>query len=230
MRIGVYSSTCDEDACWAPQYLAEVERLNLAFAMNFDRCSAETKRVFKSHPQCVGFTEHDRPEVEFDERHKQGAFDLLVEQGFDWSLAWDVDETFERDAPEILQDLGGLEADYVDCPWVNLWGDSEHVRVDGPFAKGHRVKFHRLDTGLKWLWTTKITNGPKCTNKPDAVCGKLDLVCLHWGLMTRELRLLHKARWDRIYTTAVGQNPYGFWSLSCDEETYPPTVVKHGYF
>lgn len=39
---------------------------------------------------------------------------------------------------------------------------------------------------------------------------------------------MHKARWDRIYTKAVGANPYKFWDYVLDPEI-TQVVVENPY-
>ena len=225
--IGVFTCICEEDAIWIDQYLAEIERLDLPYATHLDRCSNRTKARMTSHANCIGFDEQNNHAIEFEERHKQGVFDLVAGAGYQWALAWDIDETWERDAPKKIASLSDVDADYLTCRWLNLWNDAQHIRIDGAFEKGHRVKFYRLDR--TWRFDHPITNGAK-NDSPDTALGRLDLVCLHHGLMTRELRLQHKERWDRIYSTALrgDQNPYGFWKFACDE-SIEPTVIRHGY-
>lgn len=229
MSVGVFSSICEEDSYWLDQYLAEMERLDLQFAINFDRCSEQTKRQVIRHRLCFGYTSQDNPAVEFKETDKQGVFDLLAAMLVDWAMAWDVDEVWERDAVNILGALDSLDADYAQCYWLNLWNDKNHARVDGAFGLKPRVKFYNLRRDIEWRFNHPITNGLMAKNKEGPRLATLDLVCLHCGLMTKELRLLHKARWDRIYTAAVGANPYHFWDEACDE-SIPPKVIKHGYF
>ena len=52
------------------------------------------------------------------------------------------------------------------------------------------------------------------------------MTCLHWGMMTEELRVAHKRRWDDIYSK-VGGNPSGFWDL-CLDPTKIPRLEEHG--
>jgi hypothetical protein len=239
MTIAVYSSICEEDACWIDQYLAEVSRLGLRFAINLDRCSIATGARLIAHHRCLGHVFQSDPAIEFNEMHKQKAFDIVVRAGFKWAMAWDVDETYERDAPRKLAEIDAMDADYIDTPWHNLWNDPRYVRIDGPFASGHRVKFYNLKR-RQWRFTHMITNGPKivdekgdpladCKNPVRERSTRYDLNCLHWGMLTREMRLQHKERWDRIYSKAVGSNPYGFWNYACDEIAYPPEVMEHDY-
>lgn len=212
--VCAYMSICEEDACWIPQFLKEAERLRMPFAVNFDRCSMDTKYALRRHNLCVGFVSQDDPEVEFRETHKQGVFDLAVSSGVKWVMAWDVDETYEEGAAlKLKEGLAGIAAEQVQVTWLNLWGDKEHVRVDGPFAYVPRVKLYT--TARRWTFTHPITNGPKPVGG-GPLLGRIDLTCLHHGLMTEELRRLHKARWDRIYTKAVGANPYGIWNYALD--------------
>lgn len=225
--IGAFTSVYEEDRIWVPQYLKEVERLKLLFVVHLDRCSDMTKYALTRHPRCVGFTEQNDPSREFDETQKQGAFDLLVKQGFRWAFAWDIDETFERKAKSKLRTLSGFcTYDSIITRWLNLWHDKEHIRVDGHFATGYRVKFYNLSVG-PWKFTHKIVNGAKISHRePNHY--RSDLVCLHHGMMTPALRILHKERWDRIYSTALrgDPNPYGFWR---DAIETPAEVIKHAY-
>lgn len=229
MKLGVYTAVCEEDRGWIDQYLAELERLALPFAVHLDRCSRETSKRLRQHRLCFGATQHHGKE-EFNERHKQGVFDLVVGGGFDWAIAVDVDETFEKDAPAMLATLACDTADYLQTMWLNLWGDREHIRIDGPFEFPLRVKLYRLNSGIRWFFDHPITNGlkqrPGCR---EPVKGIFPLRCLHWGMMTLELRRQHKERWDRIYTAAVGGNPYKFWDYALDEATHPPVVARHDY-
>ena len=230
MSICAFTAVCEEDRVWIPQYLREVERLGVYFAVHFDRCSYATKDM-AGHRLCAGYTVQDLPNVEFNEMHKQAVLDLVVTRGFRWALAWDIDETWERHAPEKLStstfqhpDAGIVPYDEIVVNWVNLWGDPQHVRVDRPSA-GSRVKLLNLHSG-RWLFDHPITNGPKLQRARCVVTGEVDLTCLHHGMMTPELRALHKARWDRIYSTALrgDENPYQFWKYMTDDAITP--VIK----
>lgn len=237
MSVCAYTAVCEEDSCWIPQYLSEVERLKLPFVMHADRCSRATIELFFRHPYCLDVTYQNNPRIEFEERHKQRPFDVILRNGYNWAMAWDIDETYEKGAPAKLLGIQTLDADYVDVNWVNLWNDPEHIRVDGTFGEGHRVKFYNLKTML-WKFDHAITNGAKPVaswngpiyGAPEAKLVRYDLVCLHWGMMTPELRRLHKERWDRIYSTALkgDPNPYGFWRHAIETEEQA-VIVPHNY-
>jgi hypothetical protein len=218
VSVCAFTSVCEEDSCWVGKYLTESYRLELPFAVHLDRCSAGTKRRFYKHHLCVGITENKNPSREFTEQHKQGVFDLVLRRGFDWAFAWDVDETYERDAAEKINVALGRPEDLLTVRWVNLWGDEEHVRTDGPFRESRRAKFYRLKT-IRWKFDNPVVNGAYA-DRPSTL-GHTDLHCLHWGLMTEELRRLHKERWDRIYGRAVGANPYGMWNYTLDTSVTP---------
>lgn len=244
-RLGVFTSVCEEDARWVPQYLGEIERLGTPFAMHLDRCSPETKAVIISHPLCIGTTSQDDPKIEYTEQHKQGPMDLLrISNRFSWALHWDIDEVWEKDAPKKLASVLALDVDYAQVTWLNLWNDVEHIRIDGVFNYPPRVKLYNLKGGRYWYFDHAITYGGKMLDlkKVKEGCrlrdcmmegvGKgflTDITCLHHGNITRELREFHKARWDRIYSAAVGSNPLGFWNLLVDEVNHPPVVVRHDY-
>jgi hypothetical protein len=226
MTACAFTSVCEEDACWIDQYLLEAERLATPFCIHLDRCSPAIKRKLVKHRLCAGATEQADSRVEFNEQHKQAVFDMVVKLGFQWAMAWDIDETYERLAPEKIERALQLDVDYVDIRWLNLWNDTKHVRTDGPFSDGHRVKFYNLRVG-PWTFAHKIVNGAKIVGK-DTRMGKSDLVCLHHGMLTLELRQLHKERWDRIYSTALNgdRNPYGFWKYALE---VPARVSEHDY-
>lgn len=237
MSVCVFTAVCEEDAHWIPQYLKEIERLQLPFVMHYDRCSSNTTKQVSLHPLCVGVSA--KASGEFRETDKQEPFDRLVSLNrYKWAMAWDIDETYERDTQRKLQEIIQLDVPYVDVHWVNLWEDQDHIRIDGPFSCGHRVKFYNLN--YRWKFTHAITNGPKMVDEQGAVIAgspsrdrfwRYDLTCIHWGMMTEELRLFHKERWDRIYSTALkgDPNPYGFWNHALDKSITPITV-KHSYF
>lgn len=221
-----FTSICNEDAAWLPTYLAEAERLGMPFVMHFDRCDKQWKDFARARTGLmVGETWNDRGGV-FSEKDKQGAFDEVVRLDYRWAMAWDVDEAFEIAAPEKLVAIADSPYDQLVIPWVNLWGDEKHVRVDGPFAEGRRVKFYRVDRGLSWVFDHAVTNGPRPRHGREPFTGHADLVCLYRGMMTRDLREQKKERWDRTYGHHLRGDPnsYGFWDYALDEEKYPPVV------
>lgn len=239
LSICAFSAICEEDRIWIPNYLAEVGRLRMPFVMYFDRCSEETTERVQASPWYRGSVSQLDPAIEFTETAKQWVFDLLVDfRQFKWAMAWDVDEMFERTAPEKLARIAALDCDLVQCSWVNLWDDPQHIRVDGPFSSGRRVKFYNL-LRRKWKFDNPITNGAKACDGKGRILGheakieqvQDDLVCLHWGMMTRELRELHKERWDRIYSKALrgDKNPYKFWDFSLNETEFPPEILLNPY-
>lgn len=228
--VVAFTAACEEDACWVDQYLAEAERLRLPFAVHLDRCPPSIPLVrLTTHPLCVGTTKQDDQAVEFEERHKQGVLDLVAGTGCRWALAWDVDETYERDARARLNAAANNTADCLDARWLNLWGDRDHVRVDGHWCAGHRVKLLNLQDGRRWRFDHPIINGPKLVGR-EGVTGQCDIVCLHHGMMLPELRRQHRDRWDRIYSTALrgDPNPYGFWRDAIKTEA-KAIMVRHGY-
>lgn len=217
-----------------PRYLEEAARLHMPFVMHFDRCDMNDSMIFlaRSNYLSKGYTFQPSAHIEFDERHKQQPLDLVRSLGYGWAMAWDIDEIYEREAPAKIYDILRLDADYVDIIWLNLWNDLQHIRIDGPFGTGHRVKF--LNLRKNWAYYHPVINGPRIVANPPGKnpaterSWRSDLVCLHLGMMTQDLRLIHKTRWDRIYTKSVGANPYGFWNYALDPN-YPPIVVEHDY-
>lgn len=222
-----YTAICEQDAFWIDQYVREAPRLGLPFVVHFDRCSDETKARMLRSPHCYGHTAQDDPTREFDETHKQAAFDLVQSLQFRWALAWDMDETWAADAREHMDALKHEQAELLTYRWVNLWGDRKHIRIDGPMATGRRTNLYRLDAGIKWEFKRPDVNGAYAdreVTKRDC----LDLICVHHGMMTPELRRQRKDRWDRIYTASSGKNPHGFWDWALDESVTPEVVPWRG--
>lgn len=228
--ICAFTAITEQDACWIDAYLAEAERLQMPFGVHFDRCSVATRVRMIRHPLCVANTRQTDPRQEFTEQHKQGIFDEISSyHHYKWLMAWDADETFERDAPEKLAKIATSDADNLQVVWLNLWNDMNHVRVDGPFNRPPRVKFYNLQGGRRWFFDHPVVNGAKLVPpKADYRCERTDLVCLHHGMITEELRRQKKERWDRIYSKAVGENPYKIWDFALNPE-YQAVVAPNRY-
>ncbi len=233
-KIGVFTTICEPDNIWIDQYLNEIERLELPFAIYLDRCSGSTIQRLTSHTNCIGFVRQDNPLIDYQECHKKAVLDLIVAHGrFDWAMSWDADETYEKDASYKLPDIVGRTEDCLNVRWACLWNDPQHIRTDGMFSPNgscyYRDRFHSLRGENKWYYKGPFIYGPY-NAKGEYTTAKIDFVCLHWGYMSRPLRELHKARWDHNYGTAVGgKNPFGTWEYILDEVTYPPEVETHNW-
>lgn len=231
LDIVAYTAICEEDGQWVDQYLAEVKRLGIRFAMHFDRCGNDIKTKVSTHRSCIGTTSESR--LPFSEKSKQAVLDLVASSGTCWAMPWDMDETWDKDAVAGLAKLQRLNVDYIMLGWINLWGDSATVRTDGPF-KSLREKMYNLRSG-RYRYDSTVVNGPKLLTsrgfaKQDSICHRSwDVVCLHWGLMSEQLRQQHKARWDNVYSRICGKNPYGIWEYALDQVTYPPSLSPNTY-
>ncbi len=241
--IAAYTPICEEDAWLIPQYLAEMERLEMPFAVHFDRCSILTRSTMAGHRLCIGYTANDDIALEFSEIHRQGVLDIVARQGIRWAISVDMDETFERNAADKF--LAYLQWDepfagYRLCS-ATLWGDSRHLRQN---LGGYQDKMYDV-RNYTWKFLSGVTNGPRAVRAvpskgntwgyhdalDDVAFDYLPIRVLHWGMMTRDLRQFHKQRWDRIYAapTTGGGNPYGTWNHALDEEHYPAVVVENPY-
>lgn len=235
MKIGILFSVFDGDQKHFDRFAAELQRLALPFAVNFDHCSKETKQLFQQHPNFLAGHENDDPENHFDESHRQTALKLLIKHKFDWALSLDVDETLERRAPEMIQELarkkfydeqnpkrGKVLADVIDFRVLDLWGDERHYRVDGPFRGSHREKMFNLRSG-EWNYYHPTVHAPKLTETKGRTTALVvkGYPChvLHWGIMDKADAQHHTERWNTIYTRKVGGNPYaaGFYSYINDD-------------
>lgn len=233
LKIALIFSVCDGplgDEKHFDRFYAELERLRIPFAVNFDHCSKKTKDMFSSHPYFFAGNYNDWNTDNFHEAHRQYALDLVLKRGgFDWILQMDVDETFEHDAPAKIRKVMELNADVVDCRVLDLWGDERHYRVDGPFQSSHREKFFNLRTAKQLYYYHPTSHAPKHVPNGDRepiVVRMYPLHVLHWGIMNQEDAEFHCQRWDRIYTRAVGGNPYGLYPYLRDPVTYPPKVWR----
>lgn len=236
-QFAAFIEVCEQDVIHLDTCLAEVTRLGMPFGIHFDRCSEATKARVRAHPFLVAEHSQDDHSVEYTEMHKQGVISkIMLLNRFKWLVHWNVDEVWEKDTLQKLAKIADRDEHYLYCQWINCWGDVGHIRTDGPFNTP-RVKLYNLSKG-KWLANHAIIHGLKflktdgqIDESENVVKGHVDLVCLHLGLMTRELREQHRERWDRIYNTATrgDGNPYGIWRMALDEETYPPTVSENTY-
>lgn len=231
--VMVYTSVCEEDVPWLDSYLGEMGRTGLPFCMHLDRCSDETFWRVTQHSNCQAVTQQKNPRVEFNETHKQEPFTCCVTARADWAIGLDVDEVFAKDVPEKLHEVIARHpaADVIDFKWVNVWEHDDLLRIDGPFADGHRTNLYNLTGGRRWRFTNPITNGAKLFRddkwvRDEAKAVARDLVVVHRGMKTLELREAHKTRWDRIYSVALrgDPNPYGFWCYACDTSIMPHLV------
>ena len=216
-NIMVFTSICEEDNIWIDQYLAEIERLDVRFAIHLDRCSGETKERLVNHKLCAFHTTQDVKKIEFTEKHKQKILNLVVGSDATWALAWDVDETFETDAAAKFSHIAESDVDVINIGILHLWGDRRHYRSDSNLDEGSRERMLNVGKGSNWIFRYDTVNGPRAMDeyKKRTLETHVDrgrhLECLHWGFMDQELREYHKERWDRIYGRAMGRNPYGFW-------------------
>ena len=237
--IAAFTSICEEDARYIDQYLREIDRMDVDFTMHFDKCSDGTKEKIKSHPRCIGFTENNNQEHHFDERDKQGVLDILVAKKYVWAVNWDMDETWEREAPSKLRKIleENTDAYVLDYTWVCLWDEPKFYRNDGPLAQGHRTRIYNLSKeGVTWVFYAATINGAATFDgkhmkvRKEVGITKVDLICVHWGYLTREERVKHKERWDFLYGrhTGDGKNPYGFWDWALED--IQPSLVEHDLF
>ena len=56
----------------------------------------------------------------------------------------------------------------------------------------------------------------------------MDLVIIHYGFMTEDLRKQHRDRWYSIYKASVGDVPSGIWDYVLSKE-YTPEVIPNPY-
>jgi len=228
----IYTSVCEEDLEYIPRYLQEMERLEVCFAMHFDKCESSTKELVESHPNCYDTTSNDDLNLLFSERHKQGVLDIAQDSGAQYITNLDIDETFEQDIHEKL-DSYVFQSDQiaVRCFYKQLWGDPYHIRNDR-FGHTCRDKFLRVLKDCYWHMKFDFVNGPDLINKKDRRKVKWPrfdpvypdgIVVLHWGAMLQEVREEHKERWDKIYGsyTKTGKSPYGYHNMMVDSDCHP---------
>ncbi len=233
-RVCFFVSVCQDDL----HYLSDWVRWTAPcpFVVLFDRCPTATWGQVFDHPRCRGTYAQEDPAVEFEERLKQPLLNRALEVA-DWAFGLDVDERLEEgffskllaalDAAEALPKGG---ADYAQFRWLNLWNDRQHIRRDGEWLSHKRACCYR-GQGRQWVFDHPITNGAKLQGRTGTMHYTGEPAILHAGMMTAALRREHKARWDRIYGTALNgdKNPYGFWNWAIETEG-AAEVAPHGLF
>lgn len=213
MDACAFTPCCQEDAdLFAGQYLREVGRLEVPFAVHLDKCNRETACRFVNHPNCVGITE--RAGGLFTEKDREEIFRICERSGRRWAWNWDVDETYCCNTVEQLTAVMTRDVDCLLFRYLTMWG-KDVVRIDG-LSSNRRQKLFNLKRGLAYGFHSSVTNGPT-TRKAVVQQDVDDVFCLHWGHMTLELRQRAKRRWDQLYTAEVGYNPYGGWDRILDE-------------
>ena len=228
-------ATCDEDSRHFERKLAEFAHLGYPFTVNFDRCCAETKQLFKNHPCYLGGYEQDDPNKPFGEADRQRALDVIVTHGgFDWAAYTDTDEVFDKRAAQMIPDLLDWNIDEITCSRVELWGENgEWRRVDGPFAQPGELcrRFYNLRTGT-WKYKHADVHAPyfqinelvrRARGKVEYREKHSDLTVLHYSMRNMGDCRVHAKRWTDCYTRAFGSNKYqGFYDWLVSTE---PTVV-----
>jgi hypothetical protein len=245
--VGFFTPVSGEDASYCNQYLADIDRLGFPFTVYLDRCSNDLKNKLTSHPLCAGYVANDNKRREFSEKDRQQPMDMLMDRTL-WAVSMDFDETWERDAKVKFECLRShSNYTHAKVKTAHLWETPEFIRVDQHCRASHADRCYNLK--FRHVFLSGVTNGPRtvvskqenqaqrnfgytykdCMPEDRSIGFETGITCLHWGLMTRELRLMHKERWDRIYShpDTGGGNPYGTWKKFLDEETYPPIVERH---
>lgn len=211
-KIGAVTPMCMEDERWLPQYLAEVERLQMPFAVHFDKCPMAFRRQVGEHPLCVGWTLNHSGH--YCERFRAGPLKQLEANGFNAAVFMDFDETFEPAFGHKLRKLC-LDTSWQRARvyWYNIHEKPDTIRIDNP-SNPHRLKIFRLNAGVTWDFRGIVVD-PYSTPK-DVLTASTNLVSFNWGLMNDELRQQHHDRWDRLYAQEAGKNPYSFWQYLID--------------
>jgi hypothetical protein len=219
MKIGIFLCICEEDAIrWLDQLLPNLEAIGLPVSWYADHCSPETLVRLRSMPFTLAV--HDEQVKPFSEQSKEIAFDAL--SGFDWAVQMDSDETWQTDAGELLrQALASTSNLLVRCPMVTMWEHEGKMMVRTDLgSQRYRIRIYNL--AYRWHWADPVTNGPYAIGYTgDAQPFDIPVRVFHWGYSTPALRLMHKERWDRIYGSHIGRNPYGLWNQITDPNDKP---------
>lgn len=228
-KVGLIFPVCDGlrgDERHFGRFYAELTRLGFPFVAHFDHCCANTKFRFTSHPLCCGWSSDDDPKSFFDESFRQRALDvLLATKQFTHMIHMDVDETMEKDAPELIMEIARSGVDVAKFRCLDLWGreDDERLRyrVDGVFQGSRREKVFKL-VGNRLQYPHPTAHAPNVyvggKDRSLAKVMETDVKILHWGIMNLEEAKFHQQRWDEIYTRKVGNNPYGGYQYYFDAE------------
>lgn len=236
--LGLMFPVCDGprgDEKHFPRFLKEIDRLGLPFAVYFDHCTRETYKLFSSHRLYFdGFDDVDQYSS-FDEGSRRYPLNILIKAGFGHILQMDLDETLERDGPAKLRDVLKNGADVTGFWCLDIWDRPESSlseteepgfwrRIDGPFGAGKREKVFKV-TGNTLRWPAATAHAPDVwptgKTKEESVVKMADISVIHWGIRNLADAQFHRERWDRIYTRAVGGNPYQGYEYYFDKATVP---------
>jgi hypothetical protein len=231
-KLAFLLATCDEDSRHFERKLDEFTRLGYPFAVNFDRCCQETKRLFQSHPCYLGGYQQDVPDRPFGEADRQRALDVIVRDGFfDWAAYTDTDELLDLRAAEMIPRMLEWDVDEITCSRVELWGENgEFRRVDGPFTYPGELcrRFYNLRTGV-WRYLHADLHAPMFTRFGGGGMRErhCPLTVIHYSMRNMDDVRTHAKRWTECYTRAFGKNKYqGFYDWLTSTE---PTVVPFDY-
>jgi glycosyltransferase involved in cell wall biosynthesis len=156
---------------------------------------------------CRGFGDRVRiiesPFSGLDEaRDKNALLTHLGGSGADWVLWIDGDEALERSGPDTIRKIvrasAGVAAFAIRIAY--LWGDANHVRVDGVYGRFTRPSLFRLSgqrlENLRFP-STRAGGNLHCGNVPLGLVGgmgQLNIRLKHFGYITKQKRL-QKYQW-----------------------------------
>jgi hypothetical protein len=214
MRIGIFLAVCKEDWEWVKQFKKQAEILGYDVAWFADKLNPDQLLELTLWKNTVFV--HDNQTQVFSERSKEYPYRYFKENGYDWAIQMDVDETWQEGAKELIEQALEENPDgfVADCPMVTVFkGDVLQQRVDEYFTTGTESSRWRIyNLKYEWHWNNHITCGAYVyingvsNNTFKAFPCKAHSV--HWGYWTHELMGKHKEKWDKVYTRVHGFNPY----------------------
>jgi hypothetical protein len=223
--ICAFTPMSNEYIDWLDQYLAGLKRLDMPFVMHFDRCSDATISKVCQNPACLGHTRQDDFNRDFMEGDRQGIMDIVRTLGFNWALMLDIDEVLERDAAPKLAALEASNADSAEMLYLDLGPDVHHYSEDrgsGQSGWKSRTKAFRVGDGRFTFRNPQYIYPLWPEGRDGGVVFQSDLVILHTGHLTPELRKWHRDRATRLFEGHWA--PYAAFEPGQDE---PVKIVAH---
>jgi hypothetical protein len=175
--------------------------------------------------------EEDEP---FMEDFRRFPFNALKELGYDWAVMQDIDERWDISAKDKIR--RDVEKAYkkgcksIRFPMFTAW--DEGLRIDtifNPMLTNAETRRERMFYAKgDWKWLHKIIVAPyyfENNQRKDYKVHFGTAPIIHYGHRTEKLRKMHKKRWDKNYTRAVGNQPYTFWRY-INDKSGPVEVAK----
>jgi len=180
-----------------PQLLSEFLRLDWGVVWHINNIwNPDLLDQIQGFRNTVGWTETNQTNYRKSDGWRALELAQLAEP--EWVVPHDADETWEPNAPKLLEKLLNHRALYV-VPWYNIWAQTDGellIRMDKPYL-GVRPRLYPVGP-WRWEYRNTLTASPYCCqcNNSLQTLSTGSVRVLHWGFSTQDLREYHHALWN----------------------------------